>query len=226
MMEIRDLCFSLPKRSSKNSRANYRVNIHGLSCWPSQKKSPYAGNTNISQKPTQLLDHFSKAKHTYPCSTTWYCASLTGCSALIPSSYSFVLRSLFWTSLVYRLNVEVAYAPESSPDPFSMLCEAAYRRNTTIPGPDEDPDGWFTLPHANIHGKLCFNGRHAHLRCTVSRSYSYRMLGCNINSPYSSLLPNQYIFFSLSTHSRQSTDPFCSAMLLSWSCDSLSSQHP
>lgn len=72
---------------------------------------------------------------------------------------------------MYRLNVEVTYAPESTPDPFSLLCEAAYHRNTTIPGPDEDPDGWLTLSHANIHGKLCFNGRHAHLRCTVSRPY-------------------------------------------------------
>ena len=78
---------------------------------------------------------------------------------------------------MYRLNVEVTYAPDSTPDPFSLLCEAAYRRNTTIPGPEEDPDGWFTLSHANIHGKLCFNGQHAHLRCTVSRSYFYRMFG-------------------------------------------------
>ena len=127
---------------------------------------------------------------------------------------------------MYRLNVEVTYAPESTPDPFSLLCEAAYLRNTTIPGPDEDPDGWFTFPHANIHGKLCYTGRHAHLRCTVSRSYLYGMLGFGINSPYSSLLPNQYISFIFSTHTRQLTDPFCSAMLLSRDRDSLSSQHP
>lgn len=103
---------------------------------------------------------------------------------------------------MYRLNVEVIYVPDSTPDPFSLLCEAAYRRNTTAPGPDEDPDGWFTLSHANIHGKLCFNGRHAHLRCTVSWLYTYGMLGsvALTPSPYSSLLPNQCIFFSLSTH--------------------------
>lgn len=82
--------------------------------------------------------------------------------------FAIILLNQFDT---YRLNVEVTYTPESTPDPFSLLCEAAYHRNTTIPGPDEDPDGWLTLSHANIHGKLCFNGRHAHLRCTVSRPY-------------------------------------------------------
>jgi hypothetical protein len=89
---------------------------------------------------------------------------------------------------MYRLNVQVAYVPDTTPDPFSLLCEAAYRRNTSTPGPDEDPDGWFTLSHANIHGKLSSNGRHvsndrqAHLRCTVSLlCYSYSMLVCNIN---------------------------------------------
>ena len=125
-----------------------------------------------------------------------------------------------------RLNVEVTYVPESTPDPFSLLCEEAYNRNETIPGPDEDPEGWLILSHANIHGKLCLNGRHAHLRCTVSRPYPYRMLGCAINSSYSFLFPNQYIFFFLSTLPRQPTDPFCSAMLFSGSRDSLSSQHP
>ena len=104
---------------------------------------------------------------------------------------------------MYRLNVEVTYAPDSTPDPFSLLCEAAYRRNTTIPGPEEDPDGWFNLSHANIHGKLCFNGQHAHLRCTVSRSYFYRMfLGCSINSPYKLSLAKPVHLFPLllSTH--------------------------
>ena len=122
----------------------------------------------------------------------------------------------FWTNLtLYRLNVEVIYVPDSTPDPFSLLCEAAYRRNTTIPGPDEDPDGWFTLSHANIHGKLCFNGRHAHLRCTVSWLYTYGMLGsvALTPSPYSSLLPNQCIFFSLSTHKINWSNPFSNVTL-------------
>ena len=126
---------------------------------------------------------------------------------------------------MYRLNVEVIYVPDSTPDPFSLLCEAAYSRNATTPGPEEDPDGWFTLSHANIHGKLCFTGRHAHLRCTVSQSYFYGMLGSSINSPYSFLLPNRCIFF-LSLHTKLSTDPIYLAMLLSWGGDPLSSQHP
>lgn len=71
-----------------------------------------------------------------------------------------------------KLNVEIAYVPDIIPNTFSLLRKAAYRENATIPGPDEDPKGWSTLPNANIHGKLSFNDRcndrHAYLRCTLS----------------------------------------------------------
>ncbi|KAF8806268.1 hypothetical protein BYT27DRAFT_7339440 [Phlegmacium glaucopus] len=67
-----------------------------------------------------------------------------------------------------KLNVEIVYVPDITPEPFSLLREAAYRENTRLQGPDDDPEGWFTLPHANIHGKLFSSDQHAHLRCTVS----------------------------------------------------------
>lgn len=94
-----------------------------------------------------------------------------GCFALIPGAYlhqnDFV--NILRTTLTRRLNVDIVYRPDSTPNPFSLLCEAAYCENATTPGPDDDPVGWVTLPNANIHGKLSlFNDRHAHLRCTVS----------------------------------------------------------
>lgn len=73
--------------------------------------------------------------------------------------------------------MEIVYVPDIiGPDPFSSLGKAVYFENGKLPGPDDDPDCWFTLPHANIHGKLTFNERHAHLRCTVSLVYSYSIL--------------------------------------------------
>lgn len=131
------------------------------------------------------------------------------CSALIPSMYLIPVIFFKASLTLHRLNVEVVYVPDITPNPFSSLCEAAYRRNASTPGPDEDPAGWLALSHANIHGKLLFNHQHlvndrqAYLRCTVSLLIlrPYAMLDCNINYPCSCLLPNQCVFFSLSKYS-------------------------
>lgn len=70
----------------------------------------------------------------------------------------------------YRLRVNVAYVPDITPAPFSLLRNYAYGENTPLPGPEIDPEGWYALPTASIRGRL-FSERMVKLRSSVSNFF-------------------------------------------------------
>ncbi|KAF9461997.1 hypothetical protein BDZ94DRAFT_1322890 [Collybia nuda] len=53
-----------------------------------------------------------------------------------------------------KIRIPVVYIPKITPEPFSHLRQLAYRENTPLPDPIDDPEGWLTLPAANIRGVL------------------------------------------------------------------------
>ncbi|KAJ4477346.1 hypothetical protein J3R30DRAFT_3291468 [Lentinula aciculospora] len=67
----------------------------------------------------------------------------------------------------HRIIASFSYIPITRPEPPSQLRQVAYEENKNIPGPIADPQGWYTLPPAQIQGKL-FNRQSVDLFCTLS----------------------------------------------------------
>lgn len=67
----------------------------------------------------------------------------------------------------YRIEIPVIYATKIMPDKPSILRQLAYRDGVSLLGPDADPEGWFTLPPATIHGRIS-NSRSHEVMCSVS----------------------------------------------------------
>lgn len=86
---------------------------------------------------------------------------------LTTSAFLFVLSFNHTpTYLSPRIRTPVVYIPKITPDPFSHPRQLAYHENTVLPGPTEDPEGWFKLPMAKIRGVL-FQQRTVELDCQV-----------------------------------------------------------
>ncbi|KAJ3996845.1 hypothetical protein F5050DRAFT_1807362 [Lentinula boryana] len=66
----------------------------------------------------------------------------------------------------HRIIAPFVYIPIIRPEPPSQLRSDAYERNTTVPGPIADPQGWHTLPPVQIQGKLFT--RQATISCILS----------------------------------------------------------
>ncbi|KAF7312490.1 hypothetical protein MIND_00262700 [Mycena indigotica] len=58
-----------------------------------------------------------------------------------------------------KLQTMFVYVPAIRPEPPSQLRQMAYRQNGPLPGPDLDPEGWYTLPPTCISGKVFGNRR-------------------------------------------------------------------
>ncbi|KAJ3830104.1 hypothetical protein EV361DRAFT_923544 [Lentinula raphanica] len=56
-----------------------------------------------------------------------------------------------------NLQMAWTYVPASKPDPPSELRQLAYQENSPLLGPQADPNGWYTLPSAQIYGTLFKN---------------------------------------------------------------------
>ncbi|RDB25885.1 hypothetical protein Hypma_006734 [Hypsizygus marmoreus] len=67
----------------------------------------------------------------------------------------------------HRIQVTFGYIPVTRPGPASPLRQLAYQENTPLWGPDEDPEGWHTLPSADIRGRI-FGRRPVDGKCTLS----------------------------------------------------------
>lgn len=61
----------------------------------------------------------------------------------------------------------MTYLSGGKPSPFSTLRQLAYESNTTIPGPDVDPQGWKTFQPTVMRGCI-FKNRDTEVLCTVS----------------------------------------------------------
>lgn len=66
----------------------------------------------------------------------------------------------------FRLQTMFVYVPAIRPDPPSRLRQLAYRQNAPIPGPDMDPEGWYTLRPATVMGTV-FGARPVKIECHV-----------------------------------------------------------
>ncbi|KAJ7170926.1 hypothetical protein C8R43DRAFT_71609 [Mycena crocata] len=66
-----------------------------------------------------------------------------------------------------KLQTMFVYVPAIRPEPPSRIRQLAYRQNGPIPGPDADPEGWFTIRTATINGTV-FNARNVKIQCILS----------------------------------------------------------
>ncbi|CAK5269750.1 unnamed protein product [Mycena citricolor] len=66
-----------------------------------------------------------------------------------------------------KLQTMFVYVPAIRPSPPSRLRQLAYRQNGPLPGPDLDPDGWYTLPLATVAGTI-FGARKVDMQCSLS----------------------------------------------------------
>ncbi|KAJ7227394.1 hypothetical protein GGX14DRAFT_103947 [Mycena pura] len=66
-----------------------------------------------------------------------------------------------------QLQTMFVYVPAIRPDPPSRLRQLAYRQNAPIPGPDMDPEGWYTLRPATVMGTV-FGARPVKIECHLS----------------------------------------------------------
>ncbi|KAJ7743677.1 hypothetical protein DFH07DRAFT_979421, partial [Mycena maculata] len=88
-----------------------------------------------------------------------------------------VTRGMFRTENHFKTHVR--YVPCTRPAPPSALRQRAYRLNQALPGPREDPDGWYTNGTAMAHGHV-FRTRQAVVQCTaINLSPHY-----NIDNPF------------------------------------------
>ncbi|KAF9000210.1 hypothetical protein BDQ17DRAFT_682484 [Cyathus striatus] len=65
-----------------------------------------------------------------------------------------------------KLPVNVTYIPDSVPPPLPAIRQHAYRDRIAAPGPEIDPDGWYTLSSSTIRGQLL--RRTVELTCVLS----------------------------------------------------------
>ena len=56
--------------------------------------------------------------------------------------------------------------PIIRPELPSLARQLAYQENTSLPGPDGDPDGWYSCPPVRMHGHI-FSNRAVDARLTV-----------------------------------------------------------
>ncbi|KAJ6584346.1 hypothetical protein B0H19DRAFT_1104763 [Mycena capillaripes] len=75
------------------------------------------------------------------------------------------------SAVLFREDAELqtmfVYVPALRPDPASPLRQVAYQENTPIPGPETDPEGWYTFPIVTIKGTV-FNHRTVEVQCAFS----------------------------------------------------------
>ncbi|KAJ3546756.1 hypothetical protein NM688_g5477 [Phlebia brevispora] len=76
-----------------------------------------------------------------------------------------VIRGLLSTE--YAAGTNAVYIPRIQPDPPSPARQNAYLVGTPLLGPEDDPDGWHTLPSLTIRGKI-FDVREVEVTCTLS----------------------------------------------------------
>ncbi|KAJ7649992.1 hypothetical protein FB45DRAFT_6712 [Roridomyces roridus] len=86
-----------------------------------------------------------------------------------PTSVQYVLvvhinRSRFRVNS--RVQTQFAYVPLTRPSPPSPLRQLAYQRNSALPHPDVDPDGWEQLPPFPVRG-IVFSTRKVEAICTL-----------------------------------------------------------
>ena len=101
---------------------------------------------------------------------------------------------------VVRITTNICYVPASQPHPCSPKRRQAYESGALIPGPMNDPDGWFDLPTASVHG--IFQGsRQSKINCKVKSKFSMKsdltidtsfiiVLSCSTSKLYGLSLPN------------------------------------
>ncbi|KIK55159.1 hypothetical protein GYMLUDRAFT_176075 [Collybiopsis luxurians FD-317 M1] len=77
----------------------------------------------------------------------------------------FISRSKFREDS--NLQTTFVYIPATRPDPPSPLRQLAYQEHSSLPGPEADPNGWYTLPAAKVYGKL-FSNRVVEVTCRLS----------------------------------------------------------
>ncbi|KAF9009611.1 hypothetical protein BDQ17DRAFT_1072921 [Cyathus striatus] len=65
-----------------------------------------------------------------------------------------------------KLHVSVTYIPDIVPPPLSEIRQLVCRDRIGVPGPEIDPDGWYTLPSTVISGQLLH--RPVELTCVFS----------------------------------------------------------
>ncbi|KZP29748.1 hypothetical protein FIBSPDRAFT_926890 [Athelia psychrophila] len=66
-----------------------------------------------------------------------------------------------------RIGTLITYMPRLKPETPSPLRSLAYRDGTAIPGPDQDPEGWITLPSVLVKGSI-FSTRDIQIKATLS----------------------------------------------------------
>ncbi|KAF7327973.1 hypothetical protein MKEN_00377500 [Mycena kentingensis (nom. inval.)] len=66
----------------------------------------------------------------------------------------------------HRLSTVIEYFPVSKPSPPSGLRQLAYAQNTTLLGPDSDPEGWKILPTVTMRGR--FDSQTVGVSCMLS----------------------------------------------------------
>ncbi|TDL20412.1 hypothetical protein BD410DRAFT_370315 [Rickenella mellea] len=71
--------------------------------------------------------------------------------------------------IIHRLSTFFVYAPRSEPASFSPLRQAAYRENTPLLGPENDPQGWKVFPSVVMSGRYDLHEFFdVNLRCTLA----------------------------------------------------------
>jgi len=86
------------------------------------------------------------------------------------ASLNYTLSCTVTYGLIHKLatiSKNFAVIPTQKPPAPSHLRREAYANGSPVPGPDADPEGWFTLPPAVIAGKL-FHNEHAEVTATLS----------------------------------------------------------
>ncbi|KAH7925634.1 hypothetical protein BV22DRAFT_1128866 [Leucogyrophana mollusca] len=66
-----------------------------------------------------------------------------------------------------KIRTVINFTPLIRPDPPSLLRQISYQEHSPLLGPDQDPDGWHTLPAVGTAGRI-FNDRNVEVKCTLS----------------------------------------------------------
>lgn len=139
--------------------------------WTRKTGSPYAPNPRIlshqlvptssteqmaSPTPQTFIEKGITATVTYTISVLfvhgWFKHESRSVSTIVICACGTEQRRL------YRIRTNITYLPASQPLAASQKRQQAYEAGAFIPGPLNDPDGWFTLPNATIRGIVTCHG--------------------------------------------------------------------
>lgn len=159
--------------SRSPSPKKFEGKLSGEYNWPFTFPFPSSvaipGQGGNLQIPQTFLERGVKGNVQYEFSLRITHGMLRSDSKYILHFSSSVVRKLIQ---MHRLQADISYIPNITPPPSSILRQLSYGDNLTIPGPEVDPIGWFTLPPVTMRGKV-FGERNVKFQCTVSLFITY-----------------------------------------------------